>query len=291
MKDNLKNLIERLADRFTEKESALLPALCYLQNTYGSVSKEGMSMIADILDLSEARVFSAASFYSMLNLKPEGEYIIQVCTNVVCTLLTENPLLEYIYSSLGIREGEITPDGLFSIKEVECIGACGNAPAMMINSDRYEKLTFARVDEIIESIRIEEAEDALQDIWYKVLTAESIPSRFRPWLYRLARNHCLNVRRDRARKKDDRVLPAASQIEAALTGHLTRLARDEVRQELARLVQELPELERELLRLRYVEGLSRPEIVEILDLPDSLVKSRLFQGVRRLRKHLSSAEE
>ncbi len=153
MEKKLKDTISRLSKRFPEKESALLPALCYLQNTYGSVSKEGMSTIAAILNVSEARVFSAASFYSMLNLKPEGKYIIQICANVVCTLLTENPLLEHISNSLGIRAGEITPDGLFSIKEVECIGACGNAPAMMINADRYENLTFEKVDEILESIR------------------------------------------------------------------------------------------------------------------------------------------
>jgi len=159
MENELKKLIERLAERFPDKESALLPALCYLQNTYGCVSKEGMSTIAATLNVSEARVFSAASFYSMLNLKPEGKYIIQICTNVVCTLLTENPLLEYIYSSLGIREGEVTPDGLFSIKEVECIGACGNAPAMMINADRYENITFARVDGVLESIRMDEEQD------------------------------------------------------------------------------------------------------------------------------------
>ena len=153
MNDDLKNIIEELAERFPEKESALLPALCYLQNRDGYVSEEGMRSIAVILNMPEARVFSAASFYSMLNFEPEGRYIIQICTNVVCTLLTENPLLEYISNSLGIREGEITPDGLFSIKEVECIGACGYAPAMQINTDRYENLTFERVDEIIDSIR------------------------------------------------------------------------------------------------------------------------------------------
>ncbi|GBE41245.1 MAG TPA: NAD(P)H-dependent oxidoreductase subunit E [Nitrospirae bacterium] len=153
MKEELKDIINRLAERFPEKESALLPALCYLQNRDGYVSEEGMKSVAVILDLPEARVFSTASFYSMLNLKPEGKYIIQICTNVVCTLLTENPLLEYISNSLGIREGEVTPDGLFSIKEVECLGACGYAPAMHINEERYENLTFESVDEIIGSIR------------------------------------------------------------------------------------------------------------------------------------------
>ena len=160
MNDKLKNLIERLAGRFPERESAILPALCYLQNRDGYVSEEGMKSIAVILNMSEARVFSAASFYSMLNLAPEGKYIIQICTNVVCALLTENPLLEYISDSLGIRAGEITSDGLFSMKAVECIGACGYAPAMMINEDRYENLTFEKVNGIIDAIRDRDARGA-----------------------------------------------------------------------------------------------------------------------------------
>ena len=159
MENELKNIIERLTERFPEKESVILPALTYLQNTYGHVSKEGMSMLAVILNVSEARVFSAASFYSMLNLEPEGKYIFQICTNVVCTLLTENPLLEYISNSLGIREGDVTPDGLFSLKGVECLGACGYAPAMQVNAEHYENVTFEMVDKIIDSIRKSEGRD------------------------------------------------------------------------------------------------------------------------------------
>ena len=148
----LRDIINRLAERFPEKESVILPALCYLQNRDGYVSTGGMRSIAVIINVPEARVFSTASFYSMINLEPEGKYIIQICTNVVCTLLTENPLLAYVSNSLGISEGEATPDGLFSIKEVECLGACGYAPAMQINAERYENLTYERVDEIIASI-------------------------------------------------------------------------------------------------------------------------------------------
>ena len=158
MKDNLKNVIQRLSAKFPEKESALLPALCYLQNTYGYVPEKGMKAVASILDLPEARVFSAASFYSLLNLAPEGKYVIRICANVVCTLLIENPLLEHISNSLGIRAGEVTPDGLFSIQEVECLGACGYAPAMQVNEEHYESLTFEKVDEIIGSIRNNEGQ-------------------------------------------------------------------------------------------------------------------------------------
>lgn len=153
MHDDLKNVIERLAERFPHKESAILPALTSLQDSDGYVSEEGMRTVSAALKVPEAMVFSTASFYSMLNLRPEGKYIIRICTNVVCTLLTGNPLFEYISDSLGIREWEVTPDGLFSIQGVECLGACGSAPAMMINSDRYENVTYEMVDEILDSIQ------------------------------------------------------------------------------------------------------------------------------------------
>jgi RNA polymerase sigma-70 factor (ECF subfamily) len=135
--------------------------------------------------------------------------------------------------------------------------------------------------------RMEEAEDAVQDICCKVLETRIVPDAFRPWLYKIARNHCLNLRRGRARRKDDRDLPSASQLREALTGQLTRLVRDEQKARLEELVRALPETEREILRLRYVEGLSRPEIAEVLDLDESVVKSRLFEGLQRLREQTS----
>ena len=139
--------------------------------------------------------------------------------------------------------------------------------------------------------QMEEAEDALQDIWYKVLTAGRVPNRFRPWLYKIARNHCLNVVRGRARRKDGCNLPAASQVEAAMTGHLTKLVKEELRSRVTELVAGLPDTQREALRLRYVEELSRAEIAEILELPESVVKSRLFEAVKKLREHTSLIED
>ena len=139
--------------------------------------------------------------------------------------------------------------------------------------------------------RMEEAEDAVQDISFKVLRAADVPEFFRPWLYKIARNHCLNMIRDRANRKDRRALPAASQVDEALTGHLTRLVKDEVRSRLAELVANLAESQREVLRLRYVEDLSRPEIAEVLDVPESVVKSRLFEGLKTLREQASQLEE
>ena len=132
--------------------------------------------------------------------------------------------------------------------------------------------------------RTEEAEDAVQDVCYKILSADSVPDAFRPWLYKTARNHCLNLLRRRSRRKEGQGLPPASQLHEILTGNLTRLVRDERRSRLGELVMSLSEAQREVLRLRYVENLCRAEIAEVLGIPESVAKSRLFEGLRRLRE-------
>lgn len=134
-----------------------------------------------------------------------------------------------------------------------------------------------------------EAEDALQEITYKIITAADVPDHFRPWLYRVARNHCLNVLRHRAQHPRAAAMPPASVVGDSLTGHLTRLVRDEMRERVVELVRRLPEPLREVLRLRYVEELSRAEIAQVLDVPERTVKTRLFEGLKRLRE-LADAE-
>lgn len=138
--------------------------------------------------------------------------------------------------------------------------------------------------------RLEEAEDAVQDISCKILSAKDIPDAFRPWLYKVARNQCLNALRHQARHYEGQPLPGASQVYEVLTGQLTQLVRKEARSNLAEMVQSLEESQREVLRLRYVEDLSRTEIAEVLDLPESVVKSRIFEGLKKLREHASRLE-
>lgn len=130
--------------------------------------------------------------------------------------------------------------------------------------------------------QVEEAEDAVQEICIKVLDAPIIPEHFRPWLYKIARNHCLKSLRARSRRNRELVRP--SQIPEAITGHLTRMVKDEMRARLTEVFQQLSEEHREVLRLRYVEDLSRAEIADVLDLPEPLVKSRLFEGMKNLRE-------
>lgn len=153
MDDKTKKIIIKLMSRFPQKESALLPALSMIQKKNGRITETDLEDIAVIMNIPEARVFSTASFYTMLSLKRIGRYHIQVCTNIVCSLLEGEALIDYISNKIGIHEGEITPDGLFSIASAECLGSCGHAPAMQINLDHYENMTHEKVDEIIDSIR------------------------------------------------------------------------------------------------------------------------------------------
>ena len=130
---------------------------------------------------------------------------------------------------------------------------------------------------------MEEAEDAVQEVCYKVLAAPHIPDHFRAWIYKTARNYCLNLLRERASEPAHRVLPTPSVLADSLTGHLTRLVKQEMHSRLVEQVGRLSEAQREVLRLRYVENLSRADIAEVLEQPERVIKSRLFEGLKRLR--------
>lgn len=132
-----------------------------------------------------------------------------------------------------------------------------------------------------------EAEDAVQEVFYKVLRSREVPDMFRPWVYRIARNHCLNVLRSRARRRTDAQMPVDNRLVDTLTGMLSRLADAEMRSRVMHLLAALPRDQREVLLLRYVEGLSRTETSLVLGIPVSAVKSRLFEGMRNLRQHTS----
>lgn len=131
----------------------------------------------------------------------------------------------------------------------------------------------------------EAAEDVVQEVFLRVLKNDALPENFRAWIYKIARNRCLDVIRQRGRRPDDQDLPPASRLEEDLTGCLTRLVRREQRAHLKRILSELPENQREVLHLRYAEDLSRQEIAEVLEIPEPVVKSRLYEGMVKLRAH------
>jgi len=140
---------DHLVTIYPVKRSALVPMLLYAQDEIGYVSEPAIQEIAQRLDLFDLEVRNVLSYYSMLRTKPAGRYNIQVCTNISCMLRGGYQILDHCRAKLGIGHKQVTPDGQFSLEEVECIGACCWAPAMQVNYDFHDELTAAKVDEIL----------------------------------------------------------------------------------------------------------------------------------------------
>jgi len=143
---------QALQARYPVKRSALIPMALYGQDHFGFISDELVSEIAQRLDLNTLQVTETLEYYSMLRRKPGGRYHVQVCTNVSCMLRGANELLQHVERRLEIGNRQVTKDGVFSLEEVECIGACTGAPAMQVNYDFYENLTTEKIDQIIEGL-------------------------------------------------------------------------------------------------------------------------------------------
>ena len=126
---------------YPTKRAAILPTFWLAQQEFGYLSAGTIEYIGQLLDLSPAYVASVASFYTMFNTKPVGKFHVQVCTNLSCSLLGAEHIVECIEKKLGIGVGQTTPDGKFTLNEVECLGSCGTAPVAQINDDYHENLT------------------------------------------------------------------------------------------------------------------------------------------------------
>src|SRR5580704_16728590 len=150
--EQLESKFQTLATRYPIKRSALIPMLLYGQDVFGFVGDELIEEIATRLDLNTLQVTETMEYYSMLRRKPAGKYHVQVCTNVSCMLRGGNKILEHVERKLEIGHKEVTKDGIFSLEEVECIGACTGAPAMQVNYDFYENLTPETLDQIIDGL-------------------------------------------------------------------------------------------------------------------------------------------
>jgi NADH-quinone oxidoreductase subunit E len=144
---------EQMATHYPTKRSLLVPTLLYAQDEIGFLSGEAIVEIAERLELTELEVRNVISYYSMLTTRPRGRYNIQVCTNIACLLTGGEEILDHCRIRLGIREKQTTPDGLFSLEEVECIGACSWAPAVQVNYDFHENLTPEKMDQVLDQYR------------------------------------------------------------------------------------------------------------------------------------------
>jgi NADH-quinone oxidoreductase subunit E len=146
------NKVKEIIARYPEgkQKSALIPVLHLAQEAFGGwLSAETMDYVATLLQLESIEVYEVATFYSMFNLKPVGTYLFEVCHTGPCMVSGSDQIIDYIKSKLGIGVGETTADGLFTLKTVECLGACGYAPMMQLGKHYREHLTPTKVDEII----------------------------------------------------------------------------------------------------------------------------------------------
>jgi NADH-quinone oxidoreductase subunit E len=145
--------VQEIMQRYPDgkQKSALLPVLHLAQEEFGGwLSAETMDYVASVLNLQPIEVYEVATFYSMYNLKPVGRYMFEVCQTGPCMLNGSDNIIKYIYEKLGIKPGETTADGMFTLKTVECLGACGYAPMMQLGKHYREHLTKEKIDAIID---------------------------------------------------------------------------------------------------------------------------------------------
>ena len=143
---------EGLLSRYPDKEAVILPALYLAQREFGYVSDEAIVYIADLVGVPPAFIEGVATFYTMYNRKPVGKYHVQICRNISCSLLGAEHLIEHVSKRLGIKPGETTPDGKFTLSKAECLGSCGTAPVMQVNDDYHEDLTQEKIDALLDRL-------------------------------------------------------------------------------------------------------------------------------------------
>ena len=154
LSDAAQKEIQREVEKYPadRKRSAVMAALRIVQEEHNWLSDDLMQEVAALLDLQPIQVYEVASFYSMYDLKPVGKHKISVCTNISCMLCGSKEVVEHLQNRLGIKLGETTADGKITLKEVECLAACGSAPALQIGKQYYEKMTTESIDSILDKL-------------------------------------------------------------------------------------------------------------------------------------------
>lgn len=153
LSEDLRRKATDIVGRYPDKRSALLPLLYLMQAEEGYVTREGMREAGEILGLTTAQVEAVASYYTMFKKHPAGKWILSICTNVSCALWGANALFERAREALGDGATEVTPDGLFTLEEVECLGACDAAPVVQVNYCNYDRVSEERLLEMIDALR------------------------------------------------------------------------------------------------------------------------------------------
>lgn len=154
LSDQSKSLIKKELVRYESRRSAILPALYEIQKANnGWISMEAVQALSQFMDIPETYINEVLQFYTMFNKKPVGKYHIQVCCNLTCSLFQARELVEHTCCQLGIKKGDMSQDGLFTVSRVECLGSCDNAPAVQINDIYYDKMDFNKMDQLLKTLK------------------------------------------------------------------------------------------------------------------------------------------
>jgi NADH-quinone oxidoreductase E subunit len=147
------NKVEELRKRYPTSQALVLPVLWMVQEQEGFISENSMKYVATLLNVPFSHILGVVTFYTMLHDKQVGKHHIEVCTNVSCMLRGSSKILEHLEHRLNIKVGEVSPDKRWSLEEVECMGACGNAPMVAIGEEFYENLSLEKIDKLIDSLQ------------------------------------------------------------------------------------------------------------------------------------------
>lgn len=147
-----KKKFEELLTRYPNKEAALLPTLWLAQNQHGYLPLDVQEYVAKLIGVSAAHVYGVVTFYTMFKDKPVGKYHLGVCRTLSCALCGGEDLVRHIERRYKIKNNEVTPDGRFSLEEMECLASCGTAPAMMVNEAYFENVTAEKLDQLLDKL-------------------------------------------------------------------------------------------------------------------------------------------
>lgn len=146
-------LAQEVIGRYPRPKSALIPLLHLAQEQDGWVTEDAMEHIAELVGITPAEVLGTCSFYEMFKLEPVGRYLVNVCTNISCQLVGGEALLEHVEHTLGVKAGGTTPDGMFTVEDVECIAACTEAPCLQVNYRYRHRITNDEFDRLVDDLR------------------------------------------------------------------------------------------------------------------------------------------
>ena len=144
--------VQEIRSHYPENHGAVMGVLHMVQDKYGCISEEHIREVAALLEIPEEHVLGVVTFYEMYHQHPTGTYKLQVCTNVSCMLCNSDMVLDTIRKKIGIGIGETTPDGKFSVHEVECLGSCGTAPVMSLNKQYHQNLTPEKINQLLDEL-------------------------------------------------------------------------------------------------------------------------------------------